>query len=305
MARANIYIKTGVFTGTGVAQSITGLGFTPQVVICKVEGQNMVMRTSTMRGDSTAFLTSSNANLSTRISGLTQDGFNVGVAAQSNNNGSNVYWMALAGMSAQQYFRILRYYGDGNDNRNLTGFGFGFTPDLVIIKGDAAVNAPWRSSAMVGDATYRFDANAVAADTIQNVQSNGFQVGTATTANGNTTEYHGFGMKSIPGYMAVGVFTGDGTAAKLIRGLGFNPDVVIVKANAAQMARVLTKEMITNSATSMFAGTTATDATGILTLDTDGFSVGSGASVNGNGVLSEWMAFKVGNINVPLTRLAS
>lgn len=305
MSRYNLQISTGFFAGTAVAQPITGIGFLPQLVICKVEGQNGVMRTNIMRGDSTGFLTSSNANLTTRITNLMPDGFNVGTGAQSNANGSNVYYLTIRGSSAQSYFRTFRYYGDGTDNRNMIASDITFTPDLVVIKGDAAVDAPWRSSAMSGDATYRFDPNGAAVDTIQNLQSNGFQVGTQTTVNGSGNEYHGFAMRSVPGVLKVGSFTGDGTAALSTKGLGFKPNVVIVKANAAQYARILTTDMVNNTATSMYMGTTTTDTTGILTLDADGFTVGSGASVNGNGVTSQYIAIKSGKFNVPISRNVS
>ena len=76
-----------------------------------------------------------------------------------------------------------------------------------------------------------------------------------------------------------GSYTGDGSASQAITGIGFQPDVVLIKRSGASngvirsstVAGNLTKDVFASAA--MFAG-------GILSLGADGFTVGPDARVN-------------------------
>ncbi len=305
MARPNLQIKVGTYLGNGADNTnISGIGFRPQFLLIKsATATNAPFRTNRMLRDATGFISSTNSNLADYIQELLADGFQLGTVGNVNGNGTRYFYLAIGGKSAQSYFHTGRYYGDGNDNRNFTGGGVSFTPDMVLIQQvGGATQAVHRTSAHVGDVTSSFDTNSNAADRIQSLIANGFQLGTDARVNIANGEYVFVAMKQLAGAFAVGTYRGDGSALKAISGLGFKPDCVIVKVNTTQAARILTADMVTNNVNSLFTSSAASDAVGILSLDNDGFSVGSGASVNNNNSVVTWMAFKSGDFNAPLSR---
>lgn len=309
MARANLYIKEAQYTGVGTdSTNITSVGFQPDMLIVKdvTSAQNTVFRTKEMRGDITGFLSSTNSSLADRIQNFQSTGFQVGTTSTVNTLNDVYQYIAIHGAAAQSVFRTGNYRGSGADNRNFTDALAGFTPDLVFIQQyTTGQTARMLTSTVVGDNSLTFDAGAAVADTIQNVQSNGFQLGTNASVNTSGTEYVYTMMKATPGILAVGKYTGTGVAMP-ITGVGFQPDIVIVKNQASAVgARLYTASMVTNAQTSQFMSNTATDATGITALGADGFTVSTGASVNNSGSTLHWIAMKSGNFNVPLSRATS
>jgi hypothetical protein len=110
MARANLKIVVGKYTGTGVDnRNITDLDHTPQFVAIKSGAQNAVFRTKEMRGDITGFLASSNASLTDRIQALIPTGFQLGTTGQVNTNLAVYYYFTIWGASSQNYFRTGNY----------------------------------------------------------------------------------------------------------------------------------------------------------------------------------------------------
>ncbi len=91
--------------------------------------------------------------------------------------------------------------------------------------------------------------------------------------------------------MATGTYVGDGVDNRAISGVGFQPDVVFVKANAGDstvcristMVGDLSKPMVPNFP----VGTNR-----IQSLDADGFTVGTLGQVNSDGTSYYWVAFK-------------
>lgn len=88
--------------------------------------------------------------------------------------------------------------------------------------------------------------------------------------------------------MATGKYTGNGTSQSLL-GLGFQPIVVIVKADAAEYA-VWRSNKMTGDSTATFQQPVNFSG-GITSLDTEGFSVGSNSSVNSAGTTYYYTAF--------------
>lgn len=306
MARSNLQIKVGSYTGDGVdSRDITGVGFRPDLVIIKGGNNISAYRNKHHRGDLSNYFGGSGTNAANVIQEMLNDGFQVGTAAQVNTNAAVYYYIAIKGSSAQSHFAVGKYRGTAGDNRNFTTGGVNFTPDFVYTKIDGGTVGVWRTSAMAGDTSSFISVTANTANLIQNLQSNGFQLGTASEVNG-AFDYFFWAMKSYPGIFAVGTYTGDGLDNKVISGIGFTPDMVIVKnGSTTDPARMLTTDMITNTQDSMPLTTAAPDANGIKTLNSDGFTVGTSATVNGSGNTLYWIALKAGNYNVPITRVAS
>lgn len=303
MARELIKIKVGTYTGNGVdSTAITGVGFRPNLVIVKGTQQLGVWRVRPMTGDSTALF--GNGTLAAdKIQEFLSDGFQVGTNAQVNTNGTVYYYLAMSGAAAQDYFRTGLYIGNGSDDRSYTAGGLGFTPDLFVTAQQGANSAVWRSSSHSGDATSYFGTTTNQTNRIQNLISNGFQLGTNAEVNGSASKYSFFAIKNIPGAFMVGTYTGTGVDAKRITGLGFQPDAVFVKGNVASNMKIKTVDM-SGANSQPLAATTAADALSIASFISDGFTIGTDASVNTAGSTYYWWAFKSGSFNVPLNRLS-
>lgn len=304
MARTNLQIKIGTYTGNATDNTnITGIGFRPKFVMTHRNSVGAVGRVSTIRGDLSLDMASNAVATADWIQEMLSDGFQVGTASNVNTNAVPYYYIAIDGVSAQAYFRAFKFRGDGTDNRNYTGGGLGFTPDFVFVKGDVAQNSSARIAAQVGDLSLHLPGVADATNEIQNLQSGGFQLGSSSRVNAATTDFYGFAMKHVPGGFTTGTFTGTGVAQS-ITGLGFKPDFLLVKnGTTTNQTVMLTSDMVTASVSSIFLGNGGTVTSGITSLDSNGFTVGTDTSVNGSTNVLYYMAFKTGNYSVPLNRL--
>lgn len=177
------------------------------------------------------------------------------------------------------------YTGDGVDNRSITGLGF--QPDVVIVKGAGGSTAVIRTSTMVGDATKPMQgATGLQTNRVKTLAADGFTLGTQAQVNSSGTVYYWAAFKAFAARLAVGSYVGTGTS-RSITGLGFSPEYVVVM--SAQANSALHRSSIMSSAV-RFDGTAA-GADGLNSLDPDGFSVGTHAQANGNGVTYHWVAW--------------
>jgi hypothetical protein len=113
----------------------------------------------------------------------------------------------------------------------------------------------------------------------------------ATTTNAGSSFSAATSFANGALLLASGSYTGNGTDNRAITGLGFHPDLVIVKADAAQVGVARTSTM-TGDAAKPITGTTALAANLIQSLDANGFTVGTQARVNQNGTTYHWTAVR-------------
>jgi uncharacterized repeat protein (TIGR01451 family) len=99
------------------------------------------------------------------------------------------------------------------------------------------------------------------------------------------------------GLVATGSYTGDGNATKAISGLGFQPAVVLVKAETNESAYLKTAEMPDGLSVKP-ADNKGLETDRILTLDADGFTVGNKAEVNDTGIKYYWTALEADPVTV-------
>ena len=92
---------------------------------------------------------------------------------------------------------------------------------------------------------------------------------------------------------ASGSYTGNGASGRAITGVGFKPGLVLIKANATSAGVGRTSTM-SGDATKPLSGGTALTAGQIQSLDSDGFTIGTNASVNTSGTTYQWAAFESG-----------
>jgi uncharacterized repeat protein (TIGR01451 family) len=90
--------------------------------------------------------------------------------------------------------------------------------------------------------------------------------------------------------MATGSFLGNSSGPRPFSGLGFTPDVVLIKANNNTATVAKTSTMYGDAAKELGPGSGLL-ADEILSLDADGFTVGSGGGVNQSGIQYFWVAF--------------
>ena len=89
-----------------------------------------------------------------------------------------------------------------------------------------------------------------------------------------------------------GIYVGNGVDNRQITGLGFHPDVVIIKSILTQQAVVRTSTMTGDVSKNMATGEIVSNA--IQSLDPSGFTVGTVAQVNSGPGLYQWVAWKTG-----------
>ena len=131
----------GTYTGTGSSQSISNLGFSPELVyVFHAGNQEGLYRAA---GDTEAYDFGGSANANT-ISSLDADGFTVATDDRVNKSGETYYYVAWNEFDG--LMKVDSYTGDGTDNRNITGLGF--TPEWAAIatSGRAPGSAAARSS---------------------------------------------------------------------------------------------------------------------------------------------------------------
>jgi uncharacterized repeat protein (TIGR01451 family) len=87
-----------------------------------------------------------------------------------------------------------------------------------------------------------------------------------------------------------GSYVGNGSANRAITGLGFRPDVVVVKADSSLVRAVV--RTATMGLSKEMTGAAAAATGYVLSLDADGFTVGNNSRVNQSGLTYYWIAFQ-------------
>ena len=93
-------------------------------------------------------------------------------------------------------------------------------------------------------------------------------------------------------YMITGTYTGNGGTLN-ITGLGFQPDVVIIKETSNNKVAVIKTSTMSGADSKVMTGATATATNNITSLDADGFTVSNGGNIaNINSQTYTFIAFK-------------
>ncbi|NNE44708.1 MAG: DUF11 domain-containing protein, partial [Gemmatimonadetes bacterium] len=95
-----------------------------------------------------------------------------------------------------------------------------------------------------------------------------------------------------PGFrMTTGTYLGDGSDDRVFAGLGFQPDVVLLKGQTASFAHARIATMRDNRSKAL-GDVTSHQTNAIQSFDPDGFTIGSRAAVNANGTTFDYVAFR-------------
>lgn len=188
--------------------------------------------------------------------------------------------------------KSITWVGGQADGSSITGVGF--DPDIVLEVAEAFVGGAggcFRTASMSGDLTKPASATALAANYIQSLITDGFTIGTAATVNlNNTKNYSALCILTHSADCKQGTYTGNGTSQG-ISGIGFAPDLVLVFGDTTQQPVWGYRGIAANNAL-YFIDNSVITANGFASFDADGFTVGSDATLNSNGVTYYYIAFK-------------
>jgi hypothetical protein len=172
------------------------------------------------------------------------------------------------------------YVGNGTDDRAFIGLGF--APAFMVIKADDSEPVICRTSSMSGDASKEMaDDVSLLANRIQSLDADGFTLGSDNDVNKGGKTYHWTAFAAKPGEITVGSYVGDGADDRLVSGLGFEPDLVIVLPEESRYPCHRSSVMPLNHSLRFRASEPATND--IQSLVADGFVVGDSNDVNEGG----------------------
>lgn len=178
-------LTVGSYVGDGTDnRSITGVGFQPVWVMTMGDGEDSWFRPGTLAGDA-SFAVDGSGTFTNRIQALESDGFQIGSNTNVNQTDITYHYIAWKASAA---LKQATYAGNGADNRSITGVGF--QPQFLWIKRSSTNQSAWRPASLGGDSTLYWSATAAAANRIQALEADGFQVGTNDQVNNSVGTYY-------------------------------------------------------------------------------------------------------------------
>ena len=316
-----------LYAGNNTSQSITGLGFKPDLTWIKSRDNTRDHNlTDSVRGVTHPIYMTTGAQLtnSTFLTSFDTDGFSLGNQAAANQLGEDfVAWNWKANsiptintdgtiqsvVSANQAagFSIVTYTGNLVAGASI-GHGLGVKPSFIITKSTSNTESweVWSSVLNSGGVGLQLRLNSSvaafsAADYYSTPDTSKFYVGPYTGCNGNGYSYVSYCFTSISGFSDFGSYTGNGSAGYAITGLGFQPSFIMIKGITSadnwfifDSARGGSVALNPNLTAAEYA-----DA-GVTSFDSDGFTLGSDAGGNRNGDTYIYMAFKENPTPYPL-----
>ena len=251
------HFNTKTYSGTGSAQSITGVGFRPDWLWIKhredVSNHKLhdAIRTSTKVIGSNE--TSAEATVAQGVTSFDSDGFSLGTDASVNATGAKGIvawnWKANGSGSANTDgsinttvsanttagFSIITYTGTGS--AGTIGHGLGVKPSAWHVKARSETRAwyGWHNSLALGDKITLNESGAKTTDTSlfgTNAPTNQvINLGSSVGVNNNGVTFVCYAFAEIPGYSKFGSYIGNGQSGdngKFIY-TGFRPAYVMTK----------------------------------------------------------------------------
>lgn len=238
IAKPANYVNPVLYTGNGSTQTVSGVGFQPDLVWLKSRSNALDHKlTDAIRG-TTKGLESNTADAeSTDTNGLTaftSNGFSLGSDATYNTNAATyVAWNWKTGVTPG--FDILSYTGDGNSGRTVS-HGLGVAPALVIVKNRDDNSTDWavwhQALANSEGLNLNTQAGKFTATTYWNSTTPGSSVltlGNSALVNGSTKSYVAYLWAEVPGFSKFGSYTGNGSSDGPFIWCGFAPTFVLAR----------------------------------------------------------------------------
>jgi hypothetical protein len=315
------HFNTVTYTGTGVSNPITGVGFQPDLVWIKridiATADHYIVDTVRGNGSNTYKNLASNeqqAEGTTTSSGVTNStivdgGFTVqGTGERTNTSGSDyVAWCFKAGGAAvlnqegdidsqvsannDLGFSIVSWSGDGSDMD--IGHGLDAVPEMIIRK-TLISSVDWMVDTSAIDGSWDYlKLNTTALKTNHTfVQPPTSTIFNTMGANYNSSSMIAYCFASKRGVSKVGSFVGTGVAGNKVY-TGFEPAFIMIKraSSTGGWTIVDNKRTPLNKYLSANSDAIETSATSPIVFENDGFSFGgTGVSFNQSGVTAIYYA---------------
>ena len=298
----------GTITGTSAPQTID-VGFPPTAVLIQpIDSSTIVGSTDKTGAIWTADMGAAALKLSAQSAALvaalvtaTPTGFTVSADDAVNKAGLTYSYLAV-GDTVGNTFRTGTYAGNNTDNRSIAVGAAGFAPTVVYLFGGGTGGGMVRDDNMVGDFSMYQGTGDSQSNGIQQFQANGFQVGTDTRVNGLAKTYYYLAWQhDVGGLLAKvalkrGVLTGTGAIAPVTVGFGARPIYVTVIGDAGSTQFPVWRQAVQSSTASTRWTDGTSVSTGIISIDSDGFTVA--ANLSQSGIAAYWHAFGAGRIAV-------
>jgi len=260
--------NTVLYKGTGATQSITGVGFAPDLVWAKNRAAASHGIYDSVRGTGiylASNLTTADTVDANSLTAFNADGFSLGSTTRSNTSGDNyVAWCWDAGSSSPasntdgsitstvkanqaKGFSIVSYTGTGSNAT--VGHGLGTSPSMIIVKnravssnwyvGHDGVNPtlPWSYRMILQDVDARTNDGAAWNDTAPT--SSVFSIGTSGATNGSGNAMIAYCFSEVAGYSKIGSYTGNGSSTGPVITTGFRPAFVMFKVTSTTASWVI------------------------------------------------------------------
>lgn len=301
--RANLNIAVASYVGNGVDNRIINdlFNFSPDFVLIKGGSTNGYMKSKGMGIGSSVAIASTSAYETDAIKILVDGGFVLGTNAGVNTNGATYYVLAIGGKgSAKDYFKVIKYFGTGGDDRNLNTLDFDATPDIFLEKGNTTQTGLLRTTSMSTEGCAALGGSTMQTNAVQSIISGGAQLGTSARGNSNNVQYNGFLARAKSGIFTYGTFVGTGVAQTIPT--DFALDWLLVKNGDNTRPPVLKlSSMVANEAAPLSA--LAINSNMITSFgESSGFTVDTSDYVNGSTHNIYWIGGKAGNFIVPPSR---
>ena len=340
ISKPSLHFNTKLYTGNGNTQSITGVGFQPDLTWIKNRTNSSTEHYlyDAVRGAGKSVRSSSDIAEATETNQLTafdSDGFSIGNWGDGNTNSSNIVswnWKANGAGSADTNgtinstvsvnttagFSIVSWTGTGS--AGTIGHGLGVKPAMIISKNrDEAQNWFCYHTGLGATKYIRLNltnefgtSSAIWNDTEPTTSL--FSVGNDTAVNGSSDEMIAYCFAEKKGYSKFGSYKGNGNADGPFVYLGFKPALVIIKGavsgdgDAAQNWELYDNKRDGRNGLNdaLFPNTTAAESVeDRVDLLSNGFKIRVNSDgVNDNNSTYIYMAFGqslVGSNNVPCT----
>ncbi len=244
--------KTVIYTGNGTGQSITGVGFQPDLVWLKnrVETYDHVLEDSVIGTSYVRYPNQTTVDGATGggwISSFDSDGFTLDAGGYYNESGDgHVAWCwrcpndaSHASHNGEKYntetgISIIKYTGDGNAGRTIT-HSLSKKPKLVIVKCTSNTNS-WAIYHESLDATNYMILDTTAALATATTVWNDTKptdtlitLGSANIVNGSSYSYISYIFAGIENYSSFGSYTGNASTNGPRINCGFEPAFLMIK----------------------------------------------------------------------------
>ena len=311
--------RTVLYTGNGSSQSITGVGFKPDLVWVKARTHTDYHRLyDSVRGAEKSIASNSTDMEVFGDSGITtydEDGFSVGASNYANRNGADyVAWCWKAGngtvtntdgtitseVNAGETMSIVRFIGSGVGGATV-GHGLKSAPKMVIVKSTTNSAYYWMvyHESLSGN-TYLL----MNLDFPGNTKSGGWHdteptndiitLGSSGHVSGPNEKFIAYCFAEIPGISSFGSYTGNGSTNGPEVNCGFKPAFVMVKKVSDTGDWIICDKKRDQLGFRLKANSSEieTSSSPLIAATSNGFKVGSVSNaVNTNGGTYIYMAF--------------